>query len=66
MNKIERLEFENKELRDECKFLRKMLTDERKFFLEALKYGSVEEYRKMVHINREHVKELHRATQDIN
>lgn len=32
MSELERLEFENKELRAECEFLRKMLTDERKFF----------------------------------
>lgn len=65
MSELERLEFENKELRTECEFLRKMLTDERKFFIETLKYDSVEEYRKVVHINREHEKELHQATQSI-
>ncbi len=32
MSELERLEFENKELRAECEFLRKMLTDERRFF----------------------------------
>lgn len=63
MEELERLEFENKELRAECEFLRKMLTDERRFFLETLKHDSVEEYRKLVYRNREHEKELQKATQ---
>lgn len=63
MSELERLEFENKELRAECEFLRKMLTDERRFFLETMKHDSVEEYRKVLHINREHEKELQEATQ---
>ena len=63
MSELERLEFENKELRAECEFLRKMLTDERRFFLETLKHDSVEEYRKAVHRNREHEKELQKVTQ---
>lgn len=41
MSELERLEFENKELRAECEFLRKMLTDERRFFLETLKHDSL-------------------------
>lgn len=56
MNEFERLEFENKELRAECDFLRKMLTDERRFFLETLKHDTVEGYRTIVNINREHKK----------
>lgn len=63
MGEVECLEIENKELRAECEFLRKMLTDERRFFLETLKHDSVEEYRKVLHINREHEKELQKATQ---
>lgn len=63
MSELERLEFENKELRAECEFLRKMLTDERRFFLETMEHDSVEEYRKVLHINRKHEKELQEATQ---
>ncbi|UWM90222.1 hypothetical protein [Streptococcus parauberis] len=63
---FERLEFENKELREECKFLRKMITDERRFILETFKHDVIENYRTMTYANREHEKELHRATQNIN
>ena len=63
MDELERVKSENKELREECSFLRKMLTDERRFFLENLKHNSVEEYRNILHINNEHEKELQRATQ---
>lgn len=59
---VKRLEKENEMLRAECSFLRKMIDDERRFVLESLKYNSVEEYRKVLHINREHRKELRRAT----
>lgn len=63
MGELECLELENKELRAECEFLRKMLTDERRFFLDMLKHDTVEGYRTIVDINREHKKELREATQ---
>ncbi|WP_242258146.1 hypothetical protein [Streptococcus thoraltensis] len=63
---FEQLIVENTKLRSDCEFLRKMLTDERRFFLEMLKHDSVEEYRKLLYINSEHKKELHMATQDIS
>lgn len=63
MEELDRLKFENAELREECKFLQKMLTNERRFFLEYFKHESVEEYRKILHVNREHEKGLHSATQ---
>ncbi|MBF8970195.1 hypothetical protein [Streptococcus sp. NLN76] len=59
---VKRLEKENEMLRAECSFLRKMIADERKFFWESLKYDSVEEYRKVLHIQRGHKKELQKAT----
>lgn len=58
------LKMENSELREECKFLHKMLIDERRFILETLKYDSIENYRVLVHSNREHEKELQKATQE--
>lgn len=58
------LKMENSELREECKFLHKMLIDERRFILETLKYDSIENYRALVHSNREHEKELQKATQE--
>lgn len=58
------LKIENNELREECKFLHKMLVDERRFILETLKYDTIENYRALVHSNREHEKELQKATQE--
>ncbi|KYP20821.1 hypothetical protein ADO04_01147 [Streptococcus parauberis] len=60
------LKIENSELREECKFLHKMLIDERRFILETFKHDVIENYRTMTYANREHEKELHRATQNIN
>lgn len=58
------LKIENNELREEYKFLHKMLVDERRFILETLKYDTIENYRALVHSNREHEKELQKATQE--
>ncbi|WP_203263583.1 hypothetical protein [Streptococcus uberis] len=58
------LKIENNELREECKFLHKMLVDERRFILETLKYDTIENYRALVHSNREHEKELQKATRE--
>ncbi|MVX58196.1 hypothetical protein E5983_00715 [Streptococcus danieliae] len=55
-NTVERLEVENEALRSECHFLRKMIDDERNFFLRVLKYNSVEEYRKVRRMNLDHAK----------
>ncbi|MCU0082587.1 hypothetical protein [Streptococcus danieliae] len=55
-NTVERLEVENEALRSECRFLRKMIDDERNFFLQVLKYNSVEEYRKVRRMNLDHAK----------
>ena len=50
-------------LRKECEFLRKMLIDERKFFIETMKYHFIQEYRSTIASNREHKKELQEAIQ---
>ena len=48
------------------RLLTKMLEDERRFFVETLRHLAIKEYQQVVATNREHKKELQRATQAIN
>lgn len=66
MTDEEILQKENEDLREECRLLTKMLENERRFFVETLRYLTIKEYQQMVATNREHKKELQRATQAIN
>ncbi|WP_247929396.1 hypothetical protein [Streptococcus intermedius] len=66
MTDEEILQKENEDLREECRLLTKMLEDERRFFVETLRHSAIKEYQQVVATNREHKKELQRATQAIN
>lgn len=63
MTDEEILQKENEDLREECRLLTKMLEDERRFFIETLRHLTIKEYQQVVTTNREHKKELQRATQ---